>query len=940
MEELSLEEKIAQTLMVAAYSNRGEGHIRELEELVRKHKIGGVMFLQGGPLRQAKMTNRLQRSAHIPLLVALDAEWGLNMRLDSTQAFPFALTTGAMRSDSLTYEMGLEIGKQLRAIGVHFNFAPVADVNNNPENPIINARSFGENKYRVSQHAIAYMKGLQDAGVLACAKHFPGHGDTDSDSHKTLPIIKHGRNRLDSLEIYPFKRLIEEGLASVMTAHLFIPSLDDTENRASTLSPNVVNGLLKDELGFKGLAITDALNMKGVSAYFAPGEVDMRAFLAGNDILLFSEDVPAAIRMIRNSVKSGMISEVEINNRCRKILMAKKWLGLDEDSEVSTDAIPALLNSQKGKQIRKAQYEKAMTLIQDPKGLIPFKGLDTLKLAYIPLGTTSGETFSKTLNKYLPVKEIPKRIYTSPIDLQRALATTNMVIVGFHTNPKNPWQSYKLSEEDKKVLRALKLMNKPWTFVQFANPYAAHEQEILSSATAHLLAYQNDTLAQSVAAQALFGALPINGQAPVGAAMVFDEGQGLARESLKRLSYGSFEEMGLDPKSFFKVDSLVLDAIEQEATPGAQVLVAYKGKVIFHKAYGFHTYNGLKKVEDHHIYDLASITKVSATLPLVMDWVGNKKISLQDSMIKLNPKLAGSDKADLKLREVLTHTSGLPAWIPFYVESMEKGKLKDSLFSTVQDFAFPYEVAGGMFMNRAYADSMMKAIYEVPLNGKKYKYSDLGYYLIKEGFDLQMEEDVEDYLNNRFYSKLGAFTMGYHPRKRFFLEKIIPTEYDTYFRNQLIHGYVHDPGAAMLGGAGGHAGLFSSANDLAKLFQMYLQEGYYGGEQFIPSEVIQEFTRYQFPGTDNRRGVGFDKPVQKGNGGPAAPSASPSSFGHSGFTGTLAWADPEHDLVFIFLSNRVYPRGDNYKLISLDVRTKIQEEIYKAIEKLEINQIP
>ena len=929
--ELSLEEKIGQLMMVAAYSNRDAAHVKSLETLVVEHKIGGLMFLQGGPARQAKITNQLQNLAETPLLIALDAEWGLSMRLDSTFKYPWPITMGAMTADSLVYKMGYQIGEQLRRIGVHMNFAPVVDINSNPLNPIINARAFGEDKYRVSDHALAYMHGLQNAGVLACAKHFPGHGDTETDSHKELPQVNHDKARIDSIDIYPFKQLISEGLAAVMTAHLELPKIDSVKNRASSVSEKVVQGWLKEELHFKGLAITDALNMKGVSDYYEPGELELEALLAGNDILLFAEDVPKAIQLIKKAVRKKKILETEIDARVRKVLMTKKWLGLDTVKTVEPSALSQDLNKAENKVLEAQIFEESITLLQNNYRTLPLRRLDTLEIAYLPLGPGDHDEFFNKLNKYLPVKMITPAMMKNQGKLRKELAYTNFIVVGYHTNPASPWKSYKLDERTLLAINSIAELNKTWAFVQFANPYAALGHDVLNRAQVHVLAYQNDSAMQSTAAQAIFGSLSFKGKAPVSAKPVFRVGDGLQTYKLGRLGYKPLEGFGIESKLLKPIDSIVADAIEKEATPGAQVLVAYKGNVVFQKSYGYHTYNKLKEVEDHHLYDLASITKIGATLPCVIDLAGQSKLSLDDPLGKVNPSLTGTNKYSLPLREVLAHTAGLPSWIPFYRNTVDRGKLRADLYSTIQDVEYPYEVAGGIFIQRNFVDSMFQQIYTIDLGPKKYKYSDLGYYLIGDGLSKTVEPNLEYYLQEKFYQPLGAYTMGYHPRKRFYLEQIVPTEYDTYFRNQLVHGYVHDPGAAMMGGVAGHAGLFSSANDLAKLGQMYLQKGYYGGLQFFDPVVFESFTEYQFPRSDNRRGAGFDKPVQKGEGGPACKYASPSSFGHSGFTGTLMWIDPEYDLVYIFLSNRVYPRGDNFKLVSMDVRTKIQEVVYETI---------
>ncbi|HSJ11173.1 MAG TPA: glycoside hydrolase family 3 N-terminal domain-containing protein, partial [Gillisia sp.] len=329
MKTLSPDERIAQLIMVAAYSNRGEEHKEEILKLIKEQKIGGLIFFQGGPVRQVRLMNEYQAASKVPLLGAIDAEWGLGMRLDTTVSYPFQMALGAIKDESLIYDMGAEIARQIKRTGLHLNFAPVLDVNNNPNNPVINYRSFGEDKYNVTSKAIAYMKGMQDHQLLTTAKHFPGHGDTDTDSHYALPQITHTRARLDSLELYPFRKIVKAGIGGVMVAHLDIPALDST-GVPSTLSKPIITSLLKDELGFQGLTVTDAMNMKGVTEGNEPGVVDKDAILAGNDLLEFTEDVPKAIQEIRKAIRQGLISQAEIDRRCRKILAVKYWVGLNK----------------------------------------------------------------------------------------------------------------------------------------------------------------------------------------------------------------------------------------------------------------------------------------------------------------------------------------------------------------------------------------------------------------------------------------------------------------------------------------------------------------------------------------------------------------------------------------------------------------------------------
>jgi len=402
-DSMSEEERLGQLFMVAAYSNRDEKHSEELEKLIREYNIGGLIFFQGGPVRQAILTNRYQAKAKVPLLIAIDGEWGLKMRLDSTMAFPKQMTLGAVQDDAYIYAMGKEVARQCKRLGIHVNFAPVIDVNSNPANPVIGVRSFGEDKFKVAEKGIAYMKGMQDNGVIACAKHFPGHGDTETDSHLTLPVITHTKERLNDVELYPFRELIKDSVFSIMVAHMHVPAYDSTTNMATTLSKSVVTDLLKNELQFKGLIFTDALNMKGVSSFFKPGEVDVLALLAGNDVLLYAEDVPTAIRKIHKAIKENKITWAEVDERVKKILTAKFWAGLDSLKPIELHNLYEDLNSSEAKALRQDIYEKALTIVRNDDNLIPIRILDTTTFASITIGVPSqGSNFQHTLDLYAP----------------------------------------------------------------------------------------------------------------------------------------------------------------------------------------------------------------------------------------------------------------------------------------------------------------------------------------------------------------------------------------------------------------------------------------------------------------------------------------------------------------------------------------------------------
>lgn len=934
--KLTPEERIAQLFMVAAYSNKDKKHKDEISKLIQENKIGGLIFFQGGPVRQANLTNYYQSISKVPLLISIDGEWGLAMRLDSTPQFPRQMALGAIQNDSLIYEMGREIGRECKRMGIHVNFAPVADVNNNPQNPVIGSRSFGEDKYNVARKAAAYMKGLQDEKILANAKHFPGHGDTDSDSHKTLPLINHSKERMDSLELYPFKQLIKQGLGSMMVAHLSIPAYDTTRNTASTLSKAVVNDLLKEQLQFKGLVFTDALNMKGVSKFFKPGEVDVKALLAGNDVLLFAEDVPLAIMAIKSAIDSGLVTQSEIDLRCKKILLTKKWVGLDKYKPVNVNNLYADLNNPTAYLINKKLAENYLTLLSNKDNIIPIKNLDTLRIASVAVGPKQKDEFQKMLGSYTSIEHfvIDKDARKEEFDsLLKKLKPYNLVVVAISNTNSNPKKDFGTTPQQEYLLKLLRKQSRVVLNV-FGNPYILTKFPEAEKVDAVLWSYEYNEFTQQLSAQLIFGGIPAKGKFPVTASPKFSLNTGITYASTTRVRFVSPAEMGINEKKLSMIDTLALKGIKENVYPGCQVLAIKDGKVFYNKAFGYHTYDNKKKVETTDLYDLASITKIASSTAALMKLVDEKKINLDDKLGAYLPELIGTNKSDIIIREMLTHQAGLPAWIPFWQRTVDKaGAYRPGIYSSFPNDTFSLRVAESLYMNKNYADTLYKKLVDCSVADKhEYKYSDLGFYFLKKIIELKGSMPLEDYVSNNFYKPLGLKTMVYKPRNYFPLDVIVPTENDTKFRKQLVHGDVHDPGAAMMGGVAGHAGLFSNALDLGVLMQLFLQKGEYGGSKFIDSSIVNEFIKCQYC-KDNRRGVGFDKPETDPNKtNPVCDCVSYLSFGHSGFTGTLAWADPEKNIVYVFLSNRVYPNADDNKLAKSGIRSQIQSVIYEVLQ--------
>jgi beta-N-acetylhexosaminidase len=935
MKKMNVEERIAQLFMVAAYSDSRKQKPKEIITLIRKHKIGGLIFFQGGPVRQAKLTNYYQRISKVPLMISIDGEWGLAMRLDSTVAFPRQMTLGAIQDDSLIYKMGREVARQCKRLGIHVNLAPVADVNNNPLNPVISTRSFGEDKDNVARKCLMYMKGMQDEGVLANAKHFPGHGNTDSDSHKTLPTVGSGKEEMDSLELFPFRQLINQGLGSMMVAHLFIPAYDTTANQASTLSRNVVTGLLKDQLKFKGLVFTDALNMKGVSKYYKPGEVDVKALLAGNDVLLFAEDVPKAIAQIKQSIRDSLITQAEIDARCKKILMAKYWCGLGKYKPVKLKNLVSDLGPPSAELLNRQLIEASITLLQNKNRLIPLQRLDTLRTAVVSLGYRGDNPFKRMLVNYAPVDTfgLNKAAKKEEADsLLKRLANYNLVIVQINNTNNVPAKDFGLTPLTVSTLNSI-IRTKKTIVDVFGNPYLLGKLDSLHHADAVIMSYEAYDENEELSAQLIFGGIGAQGRLPVTASQHFKRGTGYFTEGGLRLKYTLPEELGINSVNLKRIDSIALSGISNKAYPGCQVLVAKDGKVFYQRSFGYHTYDNKTRVSNTDIYDLASVTKIAASTAALMKLMEQKKLFLDDTLSRYLPYLIGTNKQKMVLREILTHQSGLKEWIPFWIQTMSKGNYNKGIYDTVRSDDFPHRVAHRLYIHKSYRDSIYKRIVQSEVKEQgTYRYSDLGYYFFKQIIEDSTNMAMEQYLYQTFYRPLGLTTMGYKPRERFSISRIVPTEYDVKFRKQLVWGDVHDQGAAMLGGVGGHAGLFSNANDLAIMMQLFMNYGEYAGVRYLDTGVVKECIKCQYC-INNRRAIGFDKPeTDPKKDSPVCSCVSYLSFGHTGFTGTMAWADPEKKLVYIFLSNRVYPDADVNKLAKQGIRTKIQEVIYGAIK--------
>lgn len=929
-DSLSIDERIAQLFMIEVRPTYGSKHLASVEQTIEKHNVGGVIFFKGDPLTQVRLTNKYQEMSKTKMLVAIDGEWGLAMRLSNTISYPYQLGLGSIQNEDIIYEMGKEIGRQCKRMGIHVNFAPVVDVNNNPNNPVINYRSFGENPSNVCNKGWAYASGMQDAGIIACAKHFPGHGDTDVDSHKDLPVINHSMKRLREVEMQPFQFLINQGVKSVMTAHLYIPAIDDRPNIAASISDKAINGLLRRELGFTGLSFTDALNMQGVAKYHPNGELELKALMAGNDILLAPGDIPKATSLIKKAMIDGRLSEEYVWGKVMKVLNYKHAMGLHQFETIAEENLNEDLNNAKAEFINYELVGKELCLAKDVNKIIPLKAHQTdKKVLVVAIGDGGKTTFQTELEKYGFNKSIgvnKNASITEFNNIRRVASQYDLTIVSLHKTSKYP-PSFGVTSNTKKFMSEMGKSSKT-LFVNFGNPY---NLKSFANQKSVLLAYEDLKANHIKAAQAIVGINGVNGRLPVTVNDQFVAEMGVITEARGELFEARPEEVGMSSKTLKQIDYIAKKAINEGATPGIQVFVAKNGRTVYNRSFGKHVYGPKSNyVSNNDLYDLASITKVAATTLTLMKLVEEEEISLDDKMSKYLTELKGTNKEFMTIRQVLEHKAGLYSWIPFYYETVTDYTLHDSIYSITSNDTQNIHVGVDLYMLNGYKEVIMQKIYDSEMGTVgKYKYSDLGMILMKELIEKVTGSRFQDYVSATFYRPMGLEKLTFLPLENHHTDDIVPTAFGPDMRTGLVQGYVHDPTAAMLGGVSGHAGLFGNAESLGSLIQMVLNGGTFNGVRYLKESTINEFTKQQ--ATDSRRGLGWDKPeFNRRRANPASDYASRLCFGHTGFTGTMVWADPQHDLVYVFLSNRVFPDQNNKKLISTSVRTNIMDAIYQS----------
>ena len=917
---LSLEERIGQLFI--NWVSPEQSDFEQIEKLVVEDKIGGLIFSIGTSHSHIEWMNKFQSKAKTPLLIAMDAEWGPAMRLDDVFAYPWNMTLGAIQDNKIIKAISTRIAEQNKLLGIHYNFSPVVDVNSNPENPIIGNRSFGEDPENVYQKAKSYIMGHQEVGVMTAIKHFPGHGDTSQDSHKTLPEVKSNLNRLNEVELYPYKKLIEDKIVnSVMAAHILYPSLD--KKNPSSISKKIINNLLKDRLGFDGIVVTDALDMQGVLQN--PNiNVDLTAFLAGNDILLMSTDVSGGIRAILQAYNKGKISEERLSESVKKILKAKANSGLENYLPKSSESILAKLNTSKDTLLYSKAMESAITLVKNRNEKVQIDS--DKKYLHISFGE-DGTAFQNQLKKTNNIDTYNKDSYESLYQKNDYEA----IIISYHGSNSSPYNSYKIPNDVLHIIDNISL-NNDVILNLFLNPYSLNSFRSLDNIESIIISYQNTIISQEVSADLILGYRSFSGRLPV-STKFFPLNHGISKDKKQLLSYSRPSYLGFDPKRLSDLDSLGKVTLDSLMTPGFQMLVAKEGKIIYHKSFGYHTYDRLREVRNSDIYDLSSITKILASMPLIIQEYEKNNLSLDTKLKTLFPKKKLLDKSDISLKDMLSHYARLRPWIPFYEETLNrKEKPKSRFYKKKQRKRFSTVVSNNLFLKNKYQEDIFDLIISSELRDTlEFKYSDLPFYLIKYWIEDKYQEGLDVLAHKRVFQKLNLKNTMFNPFQKISIDNVVPSEKDEFFRYGKLQGYVHDEGAAMLGGVSGHAGLFSNSYEVALMLQTFLQGGVYDGVRLFDKESFDLFNYCYYCDKGNRSGAGFDKPQLEGKHGSTFGGVSKKSFGHYGYTGSIAWADPDEEIIFVFLSNRTYPTRENTLLQTHNIRTRMQEIVYNSL---------
>ena len=947
---LTMEQRVAQLICMRA-NQPDKPFYEDVAKYIKQYNIGGVCFFRADAEAQVNQTNAWQALAQTPLMVSIDAEWGLAMRVKKTLAYPYQMTLGAISNDELIYEMGQQIAEQCHRMGIHVNFAPVADVNSNPANPIIGMRSFGENPQRVGEKATAYALGMQSKGMITTMKHFPGHGNTATDSHMTLPTVTRTMDEVRDIELAPFRYMIGQGVNGAMVGHLYFPAIEKVKNTSSSLSYGVVTELLKEQMGFEGLIFTDGLDMKGVSEKVRQDSVPYVSFMAGNDVLILPTNVPFAIKTIKAAAERDPRAAARLEESCKKILRYKYRAGLNHYKPIPTANLMTDLKKKSYTELRQQLYDEAITMLRNEGQVIPLA--NNKKIAVVTIGNTKNDVNEGLIARgfgttsFVVAKDA---IASKSADWLKRLESYDLVVVNIEKTTMFANKNYGITDETVKFFNRLVAQNDVILNL-FACPYALDLFRINNSVKGLVVAYQDEVPAVDAVVRLLSGEFEAHGTLPVSTSK-FSYGDGLIAAMPERKEHivpekeipapsnmpiqnektAALPTGKMNAKYAARLDSVAMSGIKKGAYPGCQLVAMKDGKMVYDKCFGTFTYGGGHQVQPDDLYDIASCTKIFASTLAVMKLYDDGLIDLNKTLADFFPYLKSSPHGKLKIIEFMTHQAGLKAWVPFYKVTVDENGPMSEFYSDHIDENHNVRVAENLYLINDYGDRIFDSVSKTPLGKKKYLYSDMGFYYIPKIVKLITNQNIEDYLNEKFYYPMNLSHICYKPLNHFTREQIAPTENDTVFRRQLIWGDVHDQAAAMFGGVAGHAGLFSNAHDLAALMQMLLDKGVYNGKRYLKAETVRYFTTAPYASSnDNRRGIGFDKlPINKKGTCTASKSGSMQGFGHTGFTGTFVWADPANNTVIIFLSNRVYPDAEPNKLVKLGLRSVMHDILYEA----------
>ena len=908
LESLTVEEKVSQLFMVwmgGSFTGMDDPGYLEMQELVRTFGIGGFIFSTGDPLSQAATINDLQSQSDIPLLIGQDMEWGAAMRVRGSTMFPRAMALGATRNADHAYQKGYVTAREARAIGTHMVFAPVADVNNNPDNPVINTRSFGEDVDLVTTMSTAFARGVRDAGALATGKHFPGHGDTDVDSHFGLPVIDHDLARLDSLELRPFRALVEDDIAGLMTAHIAFPALEQDEQLPATLSPAILSGLLREGMGYDGLIVTDALRMDAIRDHFGAGEAAVRALEAGSDILLMPEDPWAARAGVMRALESGRISEGRLDESVLRILKAKEEMGLQQNRLVDLAGVRERVHSSQSEAAARVTAREALTLVHDDHHLIPFDS-DVDHIVSIGItdneNSAAGRNFASELRSALRstrVQHFSIDSRSTSRDRERALSAARraeVVVLPTYVASQPGLREAGLPSEIRTFIDRLILDGPPSVLISLGTPYMP--RGLNRQPSAYLLTYSGSRASERAAAHALAGQAAITGRLPVTIPGNASAGTGLQR-SQKHPRAALPEEVGMRSRHLAGVDSLINRGILNSTFPGAAVAVGRGTSTVHEKAYGFHTYEAEARVDNSTPYDLASLTKVLVTTTAIMQLVEAGDVELSAPVAHYLPEFGRAGKDSVTVEQLLTHTSGLPSHRKYFEQGLRSSdQVIDAVFS--EELVTP--------------------------PGTSYEYSDLGFIVLGALIEDVSGQSLDDYAEQHIFEPLGMTDTGYRGTGRPDTS-VAPTEHDLAFRQRLLQGEVHDENAWVMGGVAGHAGVFSTIRDMARFGYMLVNDGRINGKQFLQPETIRMFIQAVSP-DEHSRARGWDTRSPEGYSS-AGQYFSDKSYGHTGFTGTSIWVDPEEELYVVLLSNRVHPTRENRG--HTQVRPELADIVHRSI---------